>query len=104
MPFDFQQTRACEFISSSPNLFAAPQCLGYRNERGKATAAMCLPPLELIIRHLKRVIRTNNDVKSIYVASDNDHMIPELSKALRRMEVSLCNKHVSNSTNLSDSN
>ncbi|XP_012266691.2 GDP-fucose protein O-fucosyltransferase 1 [Athalia rosae] len=79
--------RACEFISSSPNLFAAPQCLGYRNERGKATPAMCLPPLELIVRHLKRIIRTKNDVKSIYVASDNNHMIPELSKALKRMEI-----------------
>ncbi|XP_015519245.2 GDP-fucose protein O-fucosyltransferase 1 [Neodiprion pinetum] len=81
--------RACEFISSSPNLFAAPQCLGYRNERGKATSAMCLPPFELIIRQLKRIIRANNDVKSIFVASDSNHLIPELSKALKRMEITV---------------
>lgn len=79
--------RACEFISNTPNLFAAPQCLGYRNERGKATKAMCLPSFDLIVRHLKRVIRYGNDVKAVFVASDNNYMINELTKALARMEV-----------------
>ncbi|CAD1468255.1 unnamed protein product [Heterotrigona itama] len=79
--------RACEFISSTPNLFAAPQCLGYRNERGKATSAMCLPSFNLIVRHLKRVIRNGNDIKSVFVASDNNYMIKELTKALARMEI-----------------
>lgn len=81
------QIRACEFISSAPNLFAAPQCLGYRNERGKATSAMCLPSFDLIVRHLKRVIRNGNNIKSVFVASDNNYMIKELTKALARMEV-----------------
>ncbi|XP_031840852.2 O-fucosyltransferase 1 isoform X3 [Nomia melanderi] len=81
--------RACEFISSTPNLFAAPQCLGYRNERGKATSAMCLPSFDLIVRHLKRVIRNGKDIKSVFVASDNNYMIEELTKALARMEVSV---------------
>lgn len=79
--------RACEFISTTPNLFAAPQCLGYRNERGKATASMCLPSFDVIVRHLKRVIRNGNDIKSVYVASDNNYMIDDLTKALARMEV-----------------
>ncbi|XP_043275938.1 GDP-fucose protein O-fucosyltransferase 1 [Venturia canescens] len=79
--------RACEFISSTPNLFAAPQCLGYRNERGKATHSMCLPNLNVILRHLKRVIRNGKDIKSVFVASDNNYMIPELTKALERMEI-----------------
>ncbi|XP_043253909.1 GDP-fucose protein O-fucosyltransferase 1 [Colletes gigas] len=81
--------RACEFISSTPNLFAAPQCLGYRNERGKATSAMCLPSFDLIVRHLKRVIRNGNDIRSVFVASDNNYMTEELTKALARMEVSV---------------
>ncbi|XP_015604105.1 GDP-fucose protein O-fucosyltransferase 1 [Cephus cinctus] len=81
--------RACELIPNTSNLFAAPQCLGYRNERGKATTAMCLPSPDLIIRHLKRVIRNGNDVKSVYVASDNNYMMDELSKALARMAVSV---------------
>lgn len=79
--------RACEYISTSPNLFAAPQCLGYRNERGKATQEMCLPGFDVITRLLKRVIRNNKNVKSVFVASDNDYMIPELTKALERMDV-----------------
>ncbi|KAJ8681332.1 hypothetical protein QAD02_017119 [Eretmocerus hayati] len=79
--------RACEFISTSPNLFAAPQCLGYRNERGKATQEMCLPSLDVLTRHLKRVIRNGKNIKSVFVASDNNYMIPELSKALERMEI-----------------
>lgn len=79
--------RACEFTSSSPNLFAAPQCLGYRNERGKATSTMCFPTLDVILRHLKRVIRNDSNIKSIFVASDNNYMISELNNALARMEV-----------------
>ncbi|XP_011506504.1 PREDICTED: LOW QUALITY PROTEIN: GDP-fucose protein O-fucosyltransferase 1 [Ceratosolen solmsi marchali] len=79
--------RACEHVLRSPNLFAAPQCLGYRNERGKATQAMCLPSLDLITRHLKRVIRNGRNIKSVFVASDNNYMISELTKALERMNV-----------------
>ncbi|XP_032683802.1 GDP-fucose protein O-fucosyltransferase 1 [Odontomachus brunneus] len=83
----FDWVRACEFISTTPNLFAAPQCLGYRNERGKATSSMCLPSFELIVRHLKRVIRNGNDVKSVFVASDGNHTLDELGKALARMKI-----------------
>ncbi|XP_066597283.1 GDP-fucose protein O-fucosyltransferase 1 [Prorops nasuta] len=79
--------RACEFISSTPNLFSAPQCLGYRNERGRATTSMCLPPFDLIVRQLKRTIRNAKNVKSVFVASDSDYLIDELTKALSRMEV-----------------
>lgn len=50
---------------------------------------MCLPPFELIVRHIKRVIRNGKNIKSIFVASDNHYMIPELSKALERMDVSI---------------
>ncbi|KAK0172516.1 hypothetical protein PV328_005824 [Microctonus aethiopoides] len=81
--------RACEFISSSPNLFAAPQCLGYRNERGKATIGMCLPTFDLILLHLKRVIRNGKDIKSVYVASDSNYMIDELTNALSRLDISV---------------
>lgn len=79
--------RACEHVSFTPNLFAAPQCLGYRNERGKATMSMCLPSFELIVRHLKRVIRNGNDIKSVFVASDNNYMLDKLGEALARMKI-----------------
>ena len=81
--------RACEHIHHSPNLFAAPQCLGYRNERGVATSEMCLPSKDVIVRQLKRVIRSLNDVAAVFVAADNNHMISDLTEALKRMNVSL---------------
>ncbi|XP_008553475.1 GDP-fucose protein O-fucosyltransferase 1 [Microplitis demolitor] len=81
--------RACEFITSSPNLFAAAQCLGYRNERGKATDSMCLPTLDIILRHLKRVIRNGKDIKSVFVASDSNYMIEDLTNALSRMNITV---------------
>lgn len=84
--------RACEHIPQSPNLFAAPQCLGYRNENGKATKDMCLPSKETIIRQLKRTIKNYNNkngdiVKSVFVAADSNHMLSDLSEALKRMKV-----------------
>lgn len=60
---------------------------------------MCLPPFELIIRHIKRVIRNGKNVKSIFVASDNNYMIPELTKALERVDVSNNNNNNDNNEN-----
>lgn len=85
--------RACEHITDSPNLFSAAQCLGYRNEQGIATKDMCLPTKDLIIKQIKREIKThhskhpNNAIKSIFVASDNDYMINELNDALKRLKI-----------------
>ncbi|XP_025833903.1 GDP-fucose protein O-fucosyltransferase 1-like [Agrilus planipennis] len=93
--------RACEHIPQSPNLFSAPQCLGYKNEKGKATMEMCLPTKETIIRQLKRVIKKfnnvennkDNPIRSVFVASDNNHMIDELNDALKRMEIKVFKNH-----------
>lgn len=81
-------TRACEYIPSSPLLFAAAQCLGYRNEFGVATAEMCKPQKQTIIRQVKRAV---NKVKavSIFVASDHDHMLEELQDAFKRSNVTV---------------
>lgn len=85
--------RACKHIPDSPNLFAAPQCLGYRNERGKATMDMCMPSKETIIRQLKRIIKSYNNapnkgpIRAIFVASDSSHMIEDLNLGLQRMKV-----------------
>lgn len=81
--------RACEHIQHSPNLFAAPQCLGYRNEFGVATMDMCFPSFKTIIKQIRRTLRNKKDVASIFVASDNNHMIAELKEELKRSEVSI---------------
>ncbi|VVC40705.1 GDP-fucose protein O-fucosyltransferase [Cinara cedri] len=75
--------RACEHLTKNSLLFSAPQCLGYRNEYGKATEELCYPTFETVVKHLKRVIRKNGkDISTIFVASDNNHLVPELSHAL----------------------
>ncbi|EFA03399.2 GDP-fucose protein O-fucosyltransferase 1 [Tribolium castaneum] len=81
--------RACEHIPDSPNLFAAPQCLGYRNEKGKATPEMCLPSKHTIIKQLKRLIKqsSENPIRAVFVSSDSNHMIEELNDALKRAKI-----------------
>ncbi|EDW60599.2 GDP-fucose protein O-fucosyltransferase 1 [Drosophila virilis] len=87
--------RACEHIKDSQQLFASPQCLGYKNERGELYTELCMPTKEAIVRQLKRIIKNvrqsqpKNEVKSVFVASDANHMISELSNALSRMDISV---------------
>ncbi len=85
--------KACEHVKDTNNLFSSPQCLGYRNEKGTLTQDICFPSKEQVFRKIKRLIKqvreTNksNEIKSIFVASDGNHMIPEIGDALRRMNV-----------------
>ncbi|XP_073941705.1 O-fucosyltransferase 1 isoform X2 [Choristoneura fumiferana] len=81
--------RACQHVNDSPMLFAAPQCLGYKNERGTLTASMCLPSKTEIIRQIKRVLKRLDDIKYVFVATDSNPMISELSNALHRFDVSV---------------
>ncbi|XP_026277927.1 GDP-fucose protein O-fucosyltransferase 1 [Frankliniella occidentalis] len=82
--------RACEHVNHSPSLFAAPQCLGYRNEKGKATHEMCFPSKETIIKQIKRQLRKMADkATSVFVASDSNHMISDLQEALKRQQVTV---------------
>lgn len=85
--------RACEHVKDAKNLFASPQCLGYQNERGELTMDICMPSHELILRKIKRLakkfkdISKKNEIKSVFVASDNNHMLEYLNEHLRRMNI-----------------
>ncbi|KAK6622860.1 hypothetical protein RUM43_008707 [Polyplax serrata] len=83
--------RACEHVQHSPNLFAAPQCLGYQNEHGSATTDMCMPSAKTITKQIKRVLKTVKDPASVFVASDNNYMLKELTETLKRFEVKVVN-------------
>lgn len=75
--------RACEHVTKNSLLFSAPQCLGYRNEYGKATEELCYPTFGTIVKHLKRLVRKHGrDISTVFVASDHNHLILELSQAL----------------------
>lgn len=85
--------RACEHIKDSPNLFSAAQCLGYRNEFGMSNIDMCMPSKTIILKQLRYQIKRfneandNNDIRSIFVASDNNHMINDINNDLKRLKV-----------------
>ncbi|VVC92921.1 unnamed protein product [Leptidea sinapis] len=79
--------KACEHVKDSPKLFSASQCVGYKNERGILTLSMCLPQKNDIIRQVKRVLKKISDIKFIFVASDSNHMIDDLTKALKDFDV-----------------
>lgn len=81
------QVRACEHIPQAPILFSSPQCFGYRSEYGPTTRESCFPSDDIIIKQLKRVVRNTKDVRSIFVASDNRHMLEELRKNFNQVRV-----------------
>lgn len=92
-------TRACQHVDTSSNLFSSPQCLGFRNEFGNLTQELCMPPKELVIRQIKRQIKTykettKDEVRSVFVASDKNHMIKEIEDALQRMKVAVVRSDV----------
>ncbi|XP_055693381.1 GDP-fucose protein O-fucosyltransferase 1 [Lutzomyia longipalpis] len=87
--------RTCEHSKDSPNLFAVAQCIGYRGEKGSLTREMCFPSQEGIIQQLKREMKKykenhhGDEIRGLFVASDSNHMIGELTDAFRRMDVSV---------------
>ena len=78
--------RVCELVNDSSQLFSSPQCLGYRNEFGRLTHEMCLPPVEIVIKQIKRGIKKIK-ATSVFVASDNNHLLPELTSGLKKMGI-----------------
>lgn len=81
--------RACEHVNMSPLLFAAPQCLGYRNEFGAATQELCYPPVDTVVKQLKRAVREHGSIKYIFVATDNNPLTTQLTEAFKKTDILL---------------
>lgn len=90
--------RACEHVRNSPNLFSAAQCVGYSNEYGNLTMEICLPTRDIIVRQLRKFLKEYKsknvalssdlrEIRTIFVASDSNHMIDELNRSFHRMGV-----------------
>lgn len=79
------QVRTCEHIPQSPILFSSPQCFGYRSEYGPATKEACFPSKNTIILQIRRVLRSMKHVTSIFIASDNNHMVHELKAIFKNV-------------------
>lgn len=76
--------RACEHVESGmSHLFASPQCLGYRNERGELNKELCLPSLSTVVRQVRKAAKEVKAV-SVFVASDSDYLLDGLRKEFHR--------------------
>uniref|UniRef100_A0A914DE57 GDP-fucose protein O-fucosyltransferase 1 n=1 Tax=Acrobeloides nanus TaxID=290746 RepID=A0A914DE57_9BILA len=65
------------------NIFDSPQCLGYYNENGKLTYDICQPSEKIILDTVEDKVASMG-AKSVFVASDRDHMIVDLNDRLKR--------------------
>nr|XP_034828756.1 GDP-fucose protein O-fucosyltransferase 1 isoform X2 [Maniola hyperantus] len=88
--------KACQHVPDSPKLFSAPQCVGYKNEKGKLTPSMCLPHRSEIIKQIKRAFKKFKDIKYVFVASDSNHMIEDLQSSLMNLQITVLKQHPSN--------
>lgn len=84
---DFE--RACEHVkdSKTTSLFASPQCVPAGSQK-KLTYNMCFPPRKDVVKKVKTIVKKAK-AKRVFVATDNDPMIKELSGALKSLKVSV---------------
>ncbi|CEF70241.1 GDP-fucose protein O-fucosyltransferase 1 [Strongyloides ratti] len=80
--------RVCEHITPSMSrpLFSSEQCTGPYNAYGELTSDVCFPSKETILKDIEKVVKENN-IKSLFVSSDKDHMIEEINNHLKVFNV-----------------
>ncbi|KAH9505373.1 GDP-fucose protein O-fucosyltransferase 1 [Bulinus truncatus] len=76
---DFE--KACEHVTSTPNMFAAKQCIGERGEYGPTTYQMCLPSVKTVTGQVKNEVERLG-AKAVFIATDYNDFVPELTKIL----------------------
>ncbi|XP_072936509.1 GDP-fucose protein O-fucosyltransferase 1 [Epargyreus clarus] len=88
--------KACQHVQDSPRLFSAPQCIGYKAERGPLTLSMCYPEKSVIIKQVKRAVKKFNNLMYVFIASDFNHMVEDLNNALRNSDITVVRYQPSN--------
>lgn len=83
----YVQERACEHVKdgSTSSFFASPQCV-QPGSKDKLTHQMCLPLKSEILKKTKKVVKKAKATR-VFVATDNDPMIRELTEALKSLKV-----------------
>ncbi|XP_006818460.1 GDP-fucose protein O-fucosyltransferase 1-like [Saccoglossus kowalevskii] len=81
--------KACDHVKNDNvgrQLFASPQCLGYNNEHGKLTYDLCFPGVDEILKKTKKAVKKIK-AKGVFVATDDNPLISELTKSLKSQKV-----------------
>lgn len=80
---DFEN--ACNHLKESPMMFAAPQCFGYRQERGTPSKEMCYPPDDIIVKQVKKAVKKTG-AKSVFIGTDSRDLIDKMSKEMKNVK------------------
>ncbi|GMT03087.1 hypothetical protein PENTCL1PPCAC_25261 [Pristionchus entomophagus] len=83
---DVDWARVCEHVDPSRNLFASAQCLGEPPQDVALSREMCLPSARTVLDQIVDAVGRSG-AKSVFVASDRDHMIEEINEALSAYDV-----------------
>ena len=67
-------------------LFCSEQCTGYNKEK-RLTYEMCAPSKHEIIKKVKKYLKKIS-ARRLFIGTDNDSMIKDFKKALKKMEAS----------------
>ena len=78
------QSNACKHIDSGSALFASPQCVGYRGEKGKLTLEMCYPSDDTIVKQVKRAVK-EKEINNVFIATDSRDLIAKMKKAMPKV-------------------
>uniref|UniRef100_A0A0B7A674 GDP-fucose protein O-fucosyltransferase 1 n=1 Tax=Arion vulgaris TaxID=1028688 RepID=A0A0B7A674_9EUPU len=81
---DFE--KACEHVSTTPNMFAAKQCIGERGEFGPTTQEMCFPSISTVTEQVKKEVNRLG-IKTVFIATDYNDLRTELSKVLSNISL-----------------
>ncbi|CAI5454123.1 unnamed protein product [Caenorhabditis angaria] len=85
---DGDWARVCEHLDVEKNrpIFASEQCLGENHHRGTITKEICAASKQTILNQIIDQVGKIG-AKSVFVASDKDHMIDEINEALKPYEI-----------------
>lgn len=76
---------ACEHIKTSPSLFAAAQCIGYRSQFGTTTYEMCYPDTASVVKQVKAEVKRIK-AKTVFIATDHMDLISDFSAKMKKVK------------------
>lgn len=87
------QVSVCEELKTGKidKLFCSEQCTGYGKDR-KLTFEMCAPSKKDILKTVKKYLKQVS-AKRLFIGTDNNSMVQEFKKALKKMEVRIEQYH-----------
>lgn len=72
---------ACNHVQPHAHFFSSALCLGQNFEVAKPSKEICFPSNTTVLNQLKEIVEETG-TQSVFVSSDNDHMLGQLGNFL----------------------